>query len=90
MVCLWQEHERKQGQKQGSMMQTVWAAVTGAGSQKELVPSADYANAKSADAGTAKPQVAVITVSGQELAPVIGFAAFGAFSADNRRFETTE
>lgn len=63
------------------MMQTVWAAVTGAGNQEEAVSAADHADAKSADAGTAKPQVAVITASGQALALVIAFAAFVASSS---------
>ena len=44
------------------MTQTMWAAVTGAGDQE------DTTHAGSADAGAARPQVAVITAAGQALA----------------------
>ena len=46
-------------------MQTMWAAVTGAGDQEEAVPSAGFTGA-----GTTKPQVAVITATGQAVALV--------------------
>lgn len=69
-ACMSQEHERKQGKKHGNMMQTVWAAVTEASNQE------DPADAGSADAGAAKPQVAVITAAGQAVAAIdIAFAA---------------
>lgn len=55
------------------MMRTMWAALTGAGDQEEAMPSA-----RSADAGTAKPQVAVITAAGP--APALADITFAASS----------
>lgn len=60
-----QEHERKHGKEQRSMMQSVWGLVTGAASKQQAGSSAA---AEAATAAKAKPQVAVITASGQQLA----------------------
>ena len=60
-----QEHERKHGKEQRSMMQSLWGLVTGAATKQQAGSSAA---AQAATAAKAKPQVAVITAAGQQLA----------------------